>query len=612
MGGCEEVVALTGPAGSGKTAALVARVAELLGRGVPAAEVLLVCPGHDGALNLGRRLHEELGDAARDVRVASARAFELGVIEAVRGSAPRVLLDVEQSVLVADLKAAGVDGALLTGLLDRAGACWGEGRPLPVGSDAGFAALEEALRRRGATVPQALAWQAKACLEGRADDEAPLGAPYVLVDDANALSPAACAALRLAAGRELVMAGDPTWGVRLFDGASRPDAFVEAAARLEALAAPAHALRAPERSVVKWLNLEEEVAGTVATVARKTASCLVRERELGVVAADGDGLPPFCAAQTVVVVPDRAHASSVVRALAAREIPASQFLARQPVGGDPRRPKACADLAAFTALGLLADGRDAASWRTWLALGRPDLASGAWCALEAWAAERGWAPVEALGALADGMAGECASAPAEAGPFPGAAELAEGYARGRELIGRYGTRRGFGLLKAVGASAALMELCEPLGGEEDAATVFAQLGRNLVDRRFGSNPAAVRVGCPESLVGMEPLTVIAVGCNEGLVPAAAPAEDPAAFASASKGLAHALACARETLVASYAQRCPVEAADKLGARYRRTRRDGDEVLAVLAPSPVLAGLGADVPSTLSGQQYTAAVLGMRS
>ena len=110
---------------------------------------------------------------------------------------------------------------------------------------------------------------------------------------------------------------------------------------------------------------------------------------------------------------------------------------------------------------------------------------------------------------------------------------------------------------------------------------------------------------------MEPLAVIAVGCNEGLVPAAAPAEDPAAFASASEGLAHALACARETLVASYAQRCPVEAADKLGARYRRTRRDGDEVLAVLAPSPVLAGLGADVPSTLSGQQYAAAVLGMR-
>lgn len=600
MGACKEVVAITGPAGSGKTAALVGRIAELLGEGVSPADVLVVCPSHDGALNFSRRLSEALGDAGRQVRVESARAFELRVIEAVRGCAPRVLLDVEQAIVVADLRGAGVDASLLAGLFDRAGACWGAGNALPVDSDAAFAALEGALSRLGATVPQALAFQALQCLGEKGDASAGLGASYVLTDDANALSAAACSALGMVAGCELTLAGDPAWEVRLFDGAARPGAFVDAASRAVELPVPAHALRAAERNVVKWLGLEEEVAGTVAAIARKGAAYLARERETEIVAVDDDELPALCAAQIAVVVPSRAHAASVAHSLAAREVPVSQFLARQPIGGDPRRRKTCADLASFALLGLLADAGDAASWRSWLALGHPDLANSAWRGLEAWAAERRCRPVKALGMLKG--AGE---------PFAGAAELSEGYAQGCELIGCYATRRGFGLLKAVGASAAFTELCEPLVGDENAKVVFSQLCNNLVDRRFGMNPAAVRIGCPESLLGMEPLTVIAVGCNEGLMPQAVPADDPAAFKAQSKGLLHALACARETTAAFHVQRCPVEVATKLGARYRRTRRDGDEVLAVLAPSPVLAGLGSDVPSTLSGQQYTAAVLGMR-
>ena len=88
-------------------------------------------------------------------------------------------------------------------------------------------------------------------------------------------------------------------------------------------------------------------------------------------------------------------------------------------------------------------------------------------------------------------------------------------------------------------------------------------------------------------------------------------QDPARFEREARGFVGALASARDELVVSYAQRCPAEMAQKLGATSRRTRRDGDEVLAVLAPSPCLGKLGPDAPSTLSGQQYASVVLGVR-
>jgi superfamily I DNA/RNA helicase len=49
------------PAGSGKTATLVARIGVLLGRGVPAASILVVTFNRDAASELSRRIQSALG-----------------------------------------------------------------------------------------------------------------------------------------------------------------------------------------------------------------------------------------------------------------------------------------------------------------------------------------------------------------------------------------------------------------------------------------------------------------------------------------------------------------------------------------------------------------------
>lgn len=584
--------AIAGSARSGKTTALVERMRALLERGVAAGDILLVSPSHDGAINLGRRAREACGDAAASVRVVSARTLELGVLEEAAGAPVRLLLDVEQSIALADLRAAGVASAELEGLWDSMAQAWARG-VAPSGEAA--AAMGCLLERRGALVPQAVAYEAREAVRAQRVDKERWGATYVLVDDANGLSLAALEFLRELARMELWAAGDPAWHNALFDPGARGNEFVALADETTELAAAPQVGRAPEWLAVKWVGLEEETAGAATATMLKVREQTVRQRERGAVPVETAGvLPESCAAQVAVAVPAKPYATSLVAMLSAREQPVSQVLARQPLGGDPRRLKTCSGARAFASLGILAHGNDVASWRTWAALGHADLASGSWLALEAWAEARGRSVLEALAEL-------------KPQDFEGAGLLVDAYERGCALIERYGRRVGWGLVKAVEpqGSQEFGELCEPLGGDEPATVIFGQVCANVFDRRYSCDPARVRIGCPESFMGMEPAAMLVLGCNEGVEC------DGGVGGLGSEGLIHALACGRESAVAFYAQRCPGEIAQKLGLRYRRTRRDGDRELAVLAPSPALAALGSSAPPTLSGQQYASVILGVR-
>ena len=611
--------AIVGGIGSGKTAALVEHVRTLLDQGVPASSIVLAAASRDGAANLRRRVHAVCGEAANGMRTTSLRAWELAVLAAGAGRAPRLMLDVEQSIVVADLKAAGVDAAALTGLLDRMAAGWGDGAPV---DDDVARRLEVMVHTRGALLPQEVAYRAWQAVAHDAELAAQQGASHVVIDDANGLSRSAVVFARELATTKLVVAGNPAWPNALFDPGARPRAWREEADEVVELGEAPVPRRSTDRTAVKWLSLEEELAGATTATLLKVRDQVARQRErgreeLGQGTATGaagddahaDELLPFCAAQVAVAVAGKPYATPLVRALEAREQPVSLFLERHPIGGDPRRRKTCPELAAFAALGILADESDVASWRTWVALGHADLASAAWRALEGRAAACGRSVLETLAELAETV--DCSASDDTSEPFAGAKVLVEAYRQGCALRACYEKRVGFGLIKAVDptGSRAFLELCEPLGGTESADQVFAHVCANAFDRHYSPDSARVRIGCPASFMGMEPRSTLALGCNEGVMPAA-PAGTEVAAAEAH-ALAHALLCAREESVASFAQRCPVETARKLGAHYRRTRRDGDEELAVLAPSPVLADFGHDAPPTLSGQQYASVVLGVR-
>ena len=278
-------------------------------------------------------------------------------------------------------------------MVARATALWGAGEN-PAGSgDAAVAALVDALGRRGATMPQALAYQALERVRADQVLAQKLGAAYVLVDDANALSPAAVALLGELAGCELLMAGDSHWEVVLFDEGARSSAFAQAAGERVELPAPAHALGAPGRYAVKWASIGEEADGAVTTVLRQVAAYVARQRSEGIEAARPDELPPYCAAQVAVVVPDKVYANAVARGLAPREVPVSTFPAapthrRRPPSAQGLPPGArglCEPGPTWRMPRMRPRGAPGLPWAAptsaspaWIALGSKPLPSAAW------------------------------------------------------------------------------------------------------------------------------------------------------------------------------------------------------------------------------------------
>jgi DNA helicase-2/ATP-dependent DNA helicase PcrA len=586
--------ALCGGRSSGKTAALATRVAELLAGGVPAADVLVLTPGVDGALALGRRLAAALGEGAELPRVRSARSLALEAL----GAGRRVLLDVEESLLAADLHAAGLDAASVRRALANAAGAWHAGADPAALADPAVDAALAALAARGCVTVDQLPCEAARALAADPDLRARLGAAHVLVDDANALSPAALRLARALAGAELLMAGDPSWAPTLFDRGAQADAFVRlaeaAGGTVEQLACAPRRLAARTAYAVKWGKASGELLGMRNYVRRLFDVIEDQTGTVGLGRHDQrtkEDLLEVAGEDVFVVAPNRSWAHAFAEKLEAADVPTTLFLAKQPLACDPRRAKTNGALKAFVALGLAARPRDASLWRTWCAFDAADLACAPWLALERCAAGRGENLVSTLEAAA---AGEVS--------FEGSDRLAEAWRAGSAQADAARRHRGFALVKRVdpAASAEFSALTDPMAGDEDAAALFARVYENALDRRYDDDRRKVRVGCAESLLGLAPRYVVALGFNDGLVNLD---DAPAAL--------HALGAARDELVVSHIQWAPVETAEKLGLATRRTRVEDGQRVAVLMASPVLRLLGDEVPSTLSGQQFCSCVLDMR-
>lgn len=582
---------VTGPAASGKTAALVAHVCELVCAGVDAADVLVVAPSPDAADELRDRLERAVGSvdaaSALALRVCSARSLALGALAfdggaAGAGSFARVLAPAERSVLLADLRARGFSGAQVAAALAVACAAWeAEEEPVPREEDACLAALLAALDVRGALLEEALFARALTCVRGAGLEACPrdLGARHILLDDADLLPPAArtlCTAL----------AGEGLWVATCGDAAGGD----------VALPAPSRRLGARRAFVVKWEDPAEEAAGIAAYVSQVLA------------AVD-------CPGEVLVVTPNHAGSRRIADALARAGVPVSCEAGRRILPGDPRSADASTGQRALALLGLAADPRDVASWRMWCAAGRPDLAAPAWVRLEDGARERGVSVADALGALAGpvtrGPTGIFSGRlPVERGcdaswvaDLPGARTLAERVGAARRVLGACEGRRGRALLDAIdpGRTDAFRALVAADDGSapstEDARALYERARARIAEPRFASRARFVRVAQAQDARGLRPRVVVLAGCNEGLC---------------DDGLVRdALARPCDELLASYVQRMPVEVAERQGARVRRTREQAGERVALLAPSPALAALEGEAPSTLSGQQFASTHLHLR-
>ncbi len=656
---------VSGPICSGKTGALVDQVMGLVAAGADLAKVLVVCPGRDGAKALRARLAQagrlagsEQAEAVEGIRCLSARALALEVLgqPEVVGSAghgPRVLLDVERALLVADLRLRGFDRKQVAQAFRSLEHAWAAGDLPDAKPGTCERAVLDAYGERRAFDTCELAARARAGLAAAPGLLGRLGADHVLVDDANMLSTGALRLVQALAGEDLTLFGNPQLANGFFDAAARPEAFLEFArgegAELRDLSAPvgSRPLGTPRAYLVKSRDPQAEaqvaLAVTEAAIANPLdrpafgeAACAAGADGLAVAAEEaadpvaagvlaGDFVarrepadqdePRMYNNEVFVVVPTGQAGARVRKALADRRIESEAALDHQPIAGDPRHIATVSRLQSFALLGIVADPADAASWRSWLALGRPDVGCATWQGLLAFAQAKGVDVVDALAQLAD--------TGGKADPFEGASLAARRYAQAKGLADKARHKHGRSVLDVVCPveDGDFERLCEPVVAQ-DASELMARVMSRTVDRGFGERHACVRVGVAGAFAGLPCRVLTDLGCNEGVVPrsSARPAESPAAQAAAQRAAdqafaAHEALWARTTdmLVISYAQRYPKDAAEKIGAQIRRTRPAPDgTTLAVLAPSARLARLGAWLPSTMSDQQFMGGVLNIRA
>ena len=587
-----KVEVLRGGACSGKTRALVAHVHDVLDAGAVPADVLVVTPNADGALELAIRLVADLGEG-RTPRVVSWRRL----VHELAGS-PRVLGATERALLLADLRAAGFSAEDIACAQNQAAAMWTSGDGAPSDGqeqDACLKALLDALAARNAVLPESLV--AQACARLVAAGEGGQTVAHVLVDDADAVPPEALRLVARLAQASLFLVGDADRkGVSNADAAD-PRAFLSLAGPegVHALPQPSRRMNAARSQAVKWGDAAEEAAGVTALVDLALSGAHV-----------GEG-------PVALVPPNRAWARRISQSLANAGIEVCDTAYVGPLACDPRDPKGCAPLRCFAALGLLADEDDVASWRTWCSLGYADLGATAWANLQAYATSGSKGIAQALQDI-------CAEVDAGNAPFSGARQLAARVHEAEALFKACAaTPRGFRLLEAVDpARTPAFRQLFPLLGDDlvalDAAGLFTVAQRSVFDPGLAMAPVeacGARVHgevvplmdkrayiCrPDALVGVRPRLVVALGANEGL--------------SDVKQLGSTLSSCTDELVVSYIQRMPAEAARRLGASFHRTRTEAGEQVALLRPTAALEALGAEAPATMSGQQYCSSVLGLR-
>ena len=587
-----KVEVLTGGACSGKTQALVARVHDVLDTGAVPADVLVVTPNADGALELAIRLTADLGED-RTPRVVSWRrlAHELA-------GSPRVLGATERALLLADLRVAGFSVEDIACAQNQVAAMWASGDDAPSDGqeqDACLKALLDALIARNAMLPESLVAQARAHFA--AEGEGGHAVAHILVDDADAVPLEALRLVTRLAQASLFLVGDvDRKGASDADGADLR-AFLSLAGSegAHALPQPSHRMNAACSRAVKWGDAAEEAAGITALVDRALSGARV-----------GEG-------PVALVSPNRAWARRISQSLANAGIEVCDTAYVGPLACDPRDPKGCAPLRCFATLGLLADENDVASWRTWCSLGYADLGATAWANLQVYAMSGSKGIVQAL-------RDTCAEVDAGNMSFSGARQLAARVHEAEALFKACAaTPRGFRLLEAIDpARTPAFRQLFPLLGDDlvalDAAGLFAVAQCSVFDPGLVMAPVeayGARVHgevvplmdkrayiCrPDALVGVRPRLVVALGANEGLVDA--------------KQLSSTLSTCTDELMVSYVQRMPAEAARRLGASFHRTRTEAGEQVALLRPTVALEALGAEAPATMSGQQYCSSVLGLR-
>lgn len=651
---CEaRYVKVAGAVGTGKTQAIVDRVATLAAAGVPAARIGVFAATSAAADALTDRLRAALGEGfGLEATTPDAYAVRLLSDERARaatGRTPRVLQDFEARILAEDLKVIGIKPHRMREMLKFFFKKWsdlGDERDdflLSTEEHMLHDALLGHLKVREAMLAQEVTNIASKYLRRPGPGPDVWRYDYVLADDLQNMSRATQVMLDACARKQLFAAGNEAEQIASIEAYPYPEGFAQfetdhegacafsldvdhrsARRILEAVnqladkpgmqpvrtARPAEGAAEGTVKLVKWTLPNAEFLGVADYIERRTRK----------------GEDPVHPRDIFVAVPNALWGRAVAKVLGDAGVPASLMVSYHALSGDPRSMEKSESLRAFTGLNLAASPRDATAWRSWCGFGDYLTHSNHWCRLEEYAARHGMGPVGALDCLSR-SGGRPILAPDDAETeedialaeqeakdaeklnglaFLGADVLVRRYREGQDLIARCEAKRGFGVINNLiddphaGMPAGFAELLEPVCGTEDARELYERAcSRSLI--QF-ADADAVRIGLPQMACGQEFDTVIVCGCVDGFMPPAGAFSDEfdderknQMKAAARRAFAATIGKARRTLVLSCFARDEANTAAALQMQIRRIRDVSGKRMAIIAPSMLLSELGQALP-----------------
>jgi DNA helicase-2/ATP-dependent DNA helicase PcrA len=651
---------VTGGAGTGKSFVVVKRVQSLLAQGVAPTDILVVVPGANAATELRRRLETMLVSGASAVRIATIHDLCVDILSTpdalmATGRYPRVINNIENIFLLEDLKTLGIKPRRLKEMLKFFYREWTE---LGDARDDFFVAQEEELVHstvknllvaRGAMLEPELSNVTVNYLRDHARARAQIQVPHVLVDDYPCLNKASQQVCCLLAAQSLIITGNPCQAPGMLEPYPWPQGladFATASANVEKIEL-ASTVRCPQKvascgnalllrepttedglvafdestplggvTLVKWVTPSQEFAGIADYLCQRLGSVAAgksgkddnKDESLGASSKD-DKTPVSPAAQTLdpkdvlVVVPNRAWGRMLEKHLKNRGIQTSSILASTPLGGNPREKKTSVAMRAFTLLNLIAHPTDIVAWRSWCGFDDYLANSAPWATLSAWADESGLGLLEALERLAATGAEDITSVPTHT------QVLKDAYCEGKRIIAACADKQGRALIDALGQQGyevppELEILLVPIADYDTAVTLYTRAARKALEPVFEAE-GAVRIGTPESILGLEAKLVVLAGLINGFVPTGAyfstdttPDAKARLLNRERLQLYTALTRSSAELVLSYFQKENLLQAEPLGMEISRIRMERGERLAVVSPSEFLAEMGDALPSAV--------------
>jgi len=607
---------LAGP-GTGKTFALMRRVARLLQEGATPNRMLVCTFTRTAARDLEVELARLGVEGLDEVRAGTLHAFCFGllgrneVLQAT-GRVPRPLLHFEERLLLQDL-----DGDGFGGIRDRDrrlqafNAAWARlqsdtpGWPQDPVDRAFHTELVGWLRFHqailiGELVPEALRYL-------RENPASPHRGVFehVLVDEYQDLNRAEQVLLDLLAeAGHLIVIGDEDQsiysfkfahpaGIATFDRThpNTHDEALEECRRCPRLVIEmANTLIANNRKrtprvltplpgnpdgevrVLQWPTIQEEAEGIAEIIRRRIQN---REVEPG---------------RVLVLAPRRQLGYAVRDVLNALGVFAHSFFHEEALDEDDAQQ-------AFTLLTLLANPEDRVALRCWCGFGSPSLRSGAWARLRQHCETSGDTPRAALERLASADL-----------TIPHTGPLVERFRELQRRLGALEGARGQPLVDAIFPAdqewaAPIRSLAARLEGDEfEPAKLREHLRIGITQPELPTDVDYVRVMSLHKSKGLTADLVAVVGCIEGLIPTltdGTTAEQAASLEEQRRLFYVAITRTTQTLILSSVTQLPKDLTYRMGARVRAGSRSHANSIA----SRFLSELGPSRPAAVPGTVF---------